>query len=132
MYKFKFERSRAKVKFTLATLGNALPTVRRLHLFYKKINPKSYKTKHFLLYPITLEGRRGTKDNFATIPFHLVLYSAPLVELAKSFPVHSLILSSHLFFFLPLFRFLFSMPYRISLLNQKTLKHGQTILTSVS
>ena len=26
-----------------------------------------------LFYPITLEDRRGTTDNFATIPFHLVL-----------------------------------------------------------
>ena len=41
-------------------------------------------TKHFiwlndsisLFYPITLEGRRGTTDEFATIPFHLDLLSA--------------------------------------------------------
>ena len=46
-----------------------------------------------LFYPITLEGRRGTTDEFATIPFHLDLFSAALVELAKSIPVHSLILS---------------------------------------
>ena len=44
-------------------------------------------------YPITVEGRRDTTDEFATIPFHLVLSSAALVELAKSIPVHSLILS---------------------------------------
>ena len=43
-----------------------------------------------LYYPITLEGRRGTTDEFTTIPFHLVLFSAALVELAKSIPVHSL------------------------------------------
>ena len=43
-----------------------------------------------LFYPITLEGRRGTTDEFATIPFHLDLFSAALVELAKSIPVHSL------------------------------------------
>ena len=48
-----------------------------------------------LFYPITLEGRRGTTDEFATTPFHLDLFSATLVELAKSIPVHSLILSSH-------------------------------------
>ena len=58
-----------------------------------------------LFYPITLEGRRGTTDEFATTPFHLDLFSAALVELAKSIPVHSLILSSHLFFCLPLFLF---------------------------
>ena len=67
----------------------------------------------FLFYPITLEGRRGTTDEFATIPFHLVLFSAVLVELAKSIPVHFLILSSHRFFCLPLFRFPFTVPCRI-------------------
>ena len=46
-----------------------------------------------LFYLITLEGRRGTTDKFATIPFHLVLFSAALVELEKSISVHSLILS---------------------------------------
>ena len=66
-----------------------------------------------LFYPITLQGRRGTTDEFATIPFHLDLFSAALVELAKSIPVHSLILSSHLFFCLPLFLFLFTVPCRI-------------------
>ena len=63
-----------------------------------------------LFYPITLEGRRGTTDEFATIPFHLDLFSAALVELAKSIPVHSLILSSHLFFCLPLFLFPSTVP----------------------
>ena len=52
-------------------------------------------------------------DEFATIPFHLDLFSAALVELAKSIPVHSLILSSHLFFCLPLFLFPFTVPCRI-------------------
>ena len=68
---------------------------------------------YFLFYPITLGGRRGTTDEFATIPFHLDLFSAALVELAKSIPVHSLILSSHLFFCLPLFLFPFTVPCRI-------------------
>ena len=68
---------------------------------------------YFLFYPITLEGRRGTTDEFATIPFHLDLFSAALVELAKSIPVHSVILSSHIFFCLPLFLFPFTVPCRI-------------------
>ena len=66
-----------------------------------------------LFYPITLEGRRGTTDEFATTTFHLDLFSAALVELAKFIPVHSLILSSHLFFCLPLFLFPFTVPCRI-------------------
>ena len=60
-----------------------------------------------------MEGRRGTTDDFATTLFHLDLFSAALVELAKSIPVHSLILSSHLFFCLPLFLFSFTVPCRI-------------------
>ena len=66
-----------------------------------------------LFYPITLGGCRGTTDEFATIPFHLDLFSAALVELAKSIPVNSLILSSHPFFCLPLFLFPFTVPCRI-------------------
>ena len=67
-----------------------------------------------LFYPTTLEGRRGTTDEFATIPFHLVLFSAVLAELAKSIPVHSLILSSHLFFCLPLFLFPSKIVYSLN------------------
>ena len=67
---------------------------------------------YILFYPITLEGRRGTTDEFATITFHLVLFSAALVELANSIPVRSLILSSHLFFCLPLFLCPFTVPCR--------------------
>ena len=71
------------------------------------------KQSSILFYPITLEGRRNTTDEFATIPFHSVLFSAALVELAKPIPVHSLILSSHLFFYLPVLLFPFTVPYRI-------------------
>ena len=31
----------------------------------------------FLFYSITLEGRRGTTDEFATIPFHRPVFSCP-------------------------------------------------------
>ena len=41
------------------------------------------------------------------------LFSAAVVEQAKSIPVHSLILSSHLFFCLPLFLFPFTVLCRI-------------------
>ena len=85
----------------------------------------SFKTIYFysiLFYPITLEGRRGTTGEFSIIPLHLVLFSAALVELAKSIPVHSLILSSHLFFWLPLFLFPFTLPCRIALANPEYLE----------
>ena len=52
--------------------------------------------RSILFYLIIWEDRRGTTDEFATIPFHPVLFSAAIA--AKSIPDHSLILSSHLFF----------------------------------
>ena len=69
-------------------------------------------SKLYLFNPIILEGRRDTTDDFVTIPFQLILFSAALVELAKSILVHSLILSSHLFFCLPLFLCPFTVPCR--------------------
>ena len=66
-----------------------------------------------LFYPISLEGRQDTIDEFATIPFHLVMYSATLTELAKSILVHSLILSIHLFSCPSLFPCPFTVPCRI-------------------
>ena len=63
---------------------------------------------HFAYFssPQTLEDCWGITYDFTTIPFHLVLFSVALDELAKSIPVHSLILSSHLFFSLPLLLFI--------------------------
>ena len=65
-------------------------------------------------------------------PFHLILFSTALVELAKSIPVHSkyglLTYSSvYLYFF-----FHSLCPVELSLLDQKTLRHGQTTLVFVS
>ena len=81
-----------------------------------------------LAYPITLQGLWGTADDFATALFHLILSSAVLVELAKSIPVHSLILSSHHFFCLPLLLFPYIVSCRIVFAKLKTLRNGQTIL----
>ena len=58
------------------------------------------------------DGHRGTTNEFATIHFHLVLFSPPLAGLTNSIPAHSLILSSHLFLCLPLL-FPFIVPCRI-------------------
>ena len=79
------------------------------HQFWKR-KPLAAVSCFGLVYPITLPGRWGTTDDFATTPFNFVLSSAALVELAKSIPVHSLILSSHLFFCLPLLFLPFTVP----------------------
>ena len=47
---------------------------------------------------LNLGGRRGTTDDVAAISFHPSLSSAALMESPNSIPVHSLMLSSHLFF----------------------------------
>ena len=86
-------------------------------------------SKSILFYSILY--CRGNIDDFATIPFHLVLFSVAPVELAKSIPVYSLILSFNLFFCLPLL-FPFIVFCRSPLLNKKTLIQGQTTLVSVS
>ena len=56
-------------------------------------------------------GRRGTTDDVALIPFHPSLSSTALMESPNSIPVHSLILSSHLFFCLPLLLAPFTVPF---------------------
>ena len=58
-------------------------------------------------------GRRGTTDDVATMPFHPSLSSAALRESPNPIPIHSLMLSSHLFYCLPLFLAPFTIPCRI-------------------
>ena len=62
---------------------------------------------------LNLGGRRGTTGDIATIPFHSSLSSAALRESPNPIPVHSLMLSSHLFFYLHLLLAPFTIPCRI-------------------
>ena len=62
---------------------------------------------------LNLGGRWGTTDDVATIPFHPSLSSAALRESPNPIPVHSLMLSSHLFFCLLLLFPPFTVPCRI-------------------
>ena len=62
---------------------------------------------------LNLGGRRGTTDDVATIPFHPSLSSAALRESPNPIPVHSLMLSSHIFLCLPLLLAPFTAPCRI-------------------
>ena len=52
-------------------------------------------------------------DDVATIPFHSSLSSVALKESPNPIPVHPLMLSSHLFFCLPLLFAAFTVPCRI-------------------
>ena len=75
-----------------------------------------YDTISILFYPETLEGCRGTRYKNTSPP--CPVFSCP-AELAKSIPVHSLILYSNFFFCMSL---LFStLPYRIVFAKSKDL-----------
>ena len=74
---------------------------------------RKYDTMFYSILSYNLGGLRGITDEFATTPFHLALFSAALIKLAKSIPVNSLILSSYLFFCLPLFLISLTVPYMI-------------------
>ena len=74
-----------------------------------------YSVSHHLISAQSLDlgGRRGTTDDAATIPFQPSMSSAALRESPNPIPVHSLMLSSHLFFCLPLLLAPFTVPCRI-------------------
>ena len=55
-----------------------------------------------LHFPITRKDRWDTIDDFLTSSLHVSLFTTALWESVNSIPVHSLMLSSHLFFCLPL------------------------------
>ena len=56
---------------------------------------------HHYHLPLNREGRWGTTDDFTASFLHFPPFSTALWDLANSRPVHSLILSSHLFLCLP-------------------------------
>ena len=66
-----------------AQLNNCLIVVIRLHL------------------SVNCEDHLGTADDFTASFLHFSLFSTAFWDLANSRPVHSLMLSSHLFFCLP-------------------------------
>ena len=61
------------------------------------------------------EGRWGTTDDFAISFLHFSLFSTALWDLPNSRPVHSLMLSSHLFLCLPCFLLPFTVPCKMVL-----------------
>ena len=61
------------------------------------------------------EGRWGTTDDFTTSFLYSSLFSTAFRDLVNSRPVHSLILSSHLFFCLPYLLSPFAVPGKMVL-----------------
>ena len=62
---------------------------------------KSMSTSTHQHQSLNREGRWGTTHDFATSFLHFSLFSSALWDLPNSRPVHSLMLSSHLFLSLP-------------------------------
>ena len=60
-------------------------------------------------------GRWGTTDDFKTSFLYFSLFSTALWDLANSRPVHSLVVSSHLFFCLPCLLPPFTVPCKMVL-----------------
>ena len=72
---------------------------------------------------LNCEGRWGTTDDFTTSFLHCSLFSTALWDLPNSRPVHSLMLSSHLFLCLPCRLPPFTVPCKMVLarpVEQKT------------
>ena len=69
---------------------------------------------HHHLFPYR-EGRWGTTDDFATSFLHFPLFSTALWDLVNYRPVHSLMLSSHLFLCLPCLLPPFTVPCKMVL-----------------
>ena len=63
------------------------------------VPPQTHHYDHHL--SLNHEGRWGTTDGFTTSFLHFSKFSTALWDLANSKPVHSLMLSSHLFLCLP-------------------------------
>ena len=74
--------------------------------------PEADTSHHISSQPLYLGGSRGTTDDVATIPSHPSLPSAALREFPNPIPVHSLMLSSHFLFCLPLLLAPFTVPCR--------------------
>ena len=64
---------------------------------------------------LNYEGRWGTTDDFATSFLHFSLFSTALWDLPNSRPVHSLMLSSHLFLCSACLLLPFTVPYNMVL-----------------
>ena len=74
-----------------------------------------YCHHHHHHQPLNPKGRWGTTDDFATSFLHFSLFSTALWDLPNSRPVHSLMLSSHLFLCLPCLLSLFTVPCKMIL-----------------
>ena len=69
--------------------------------FVCRVSRRFHRYHHHHHQSLNRDGRWGTTDDFATSFLHFSLSSTALWDLPNSRPVHSLMLSSHLFLCLP-------------------------------
>ena len=82
-----------------------------------KSAPFCHHYHHHHHQSLNREGRWGTTDDFTTSVPHFSQFSTALWDLANSMPVHSLMLSPHLFLCLPCLLPLFSVPCKMVLVR---------------
>ena len=85
------------------------------HISMTVTNSEANSTHHHHHQSLNREGCWGTTDDFATSFLHCSKFSTALWDLPNSKPVHSLMLSSHLFLCLPEFLPPFTMPCKMVL-----------------
>ena len=78
-------------------------------------NLGAHLSSHLSNISLNCKGRWGTTDDFTTSLLNFSLFSTALWDLENSRPVHSLMLSSHLFLCLPCLLPLFTVPCKMVL-----------------
>ena len=82
---------------------------------HKSLNVNHNFLHHHHRQSLNREGRWGTTDDFATSFLHFSLLSTALWDFPNSRPVHSLMLSSHLFLCPPCLLPPFTVPCKMAL-----------------
>ena len=86
----------------------------KYHYYYCETCPaRSLHEHHHHHQSLNRERRWGTTDDFATSFLQFSLLSTAVWDLANYRPVHSLVLSSHLFLYLPCLLPPFTMPCKM-------------------
>ena len=97
------QRSQFSLRDTCAWPGSA-------YILWAGMSSKWFHHHHHHHQSLNREGRWGTTYDFATSFLHFSLFSAALWDFPNSRPVHSLMLSSHLFLCPPCLLSLFTVP----------------------
>ena len=90
---------------------------KNIHNIYTDRQTNRERENHHHHQSLNREGRWGTTDDFATSFLHFSLFATALWDLVNSRPVHSLMLSSHLFLCLPYLLPPFTVPCKMVLVR---------------